>query len=340
MPNHVRAWRRDAYRRIGGHDAALPVADDYELLVRTFLHGRMARIPRPLYVQHHAIDGSNASRRQNAEILRRVAAVAARHADALDARCLSLAAPRAADAPTGAEPISAASACVDVLAEAAEDAGEPLVSVVVPTYRRPGPLARAVESALGQRYARLEVLVVGDGCPDVDAVVDAIDDPRVRHANLAEHHGDGGAAPRNQALKLMARGTLVAYLDDDNAWHPEHVDSLVTLLTAEPAATFAFSSIEVAGETIVCRRPRRYLIDTSALLHRRFLLERFGYWRPVADADYAHDWELVSRWAGEPWVASLRATARYDLDSSAQDGRVLEAMRAAAEQERVRAERR
>ena len=31
VPNHVRAWRRDVYWRIGGHNAALHVADDYEL---------------------------------------------------------------------------------------------------------------------------------------------------------------------------------------------------------------------------------------------------------------------------------------------------------------------
>jgi Glycosyl transferase family 2 len=166
------------------------------------------------------------------------------------------------------------------------------------------------------------VLVVGDACPFVDEVVGTFDDPRVRHWNLAEHAGDLGATPRNYALKTVARGTLIAYLDDDNQWTPDHLASLVGLLVADPTAAFA------------CRRPRRFQIDTSALLHRRHLLDRFGYWRPPSDVDYAHDWELVSRWDGEPWVASLKPTLSYTLETSHQDHRAVQSMKAIAEDER------
>lgn len=49
-PNHFRAWRKDFYHRIGGHHSDYPVADDHELLLRTFLMGRMKRIPKVLYL--------------------------------------------------------------------------------------------------------------------------------------------------------------------------------------------------------------------------------------------------------------------------------------------------
>lgn len=336
VPNHLRAWRTAFYRRIGGHDHRLPVADDYELIVRTFLTGTMARIPRPLYVQHHRPAGANTSRRRNDEIQRRVAETAASHKEALDHRCLSLGLTLpTASSWLSAAPLATGNAVIDVVAEAASDLGTPLVSVVLPTYRRPDLLRRAVASALGQTYATTEVMVVGDACPFVDEVVAEIADPRVRHANLTVHAGDLGAAPRNFALKTMARGTLIAYLDDDNWWTPDHLASLVGLLVADPTVAFAFGSFEVAGETIVCRRPRRYQIDTSALLHRRYLLERFGYWRSPADTGYAHDWELVSRWDGEPWVASLRATLRYTLETSHQDERALRTIKAVADEERL-----
>lgn len=338
VPNHVRAWRTAFYRRIGGHDHRLPIADDYELVVRTFLHGTMARIPRPLYIQHHGTRGESASRRRNDEIQRRVEQIAAQYQTALDRRCLALGlTPAVAAAParwSTTAPISAGNALIDVVAEAAADLGTPLVSAVLPTYRRPDLLRRSIASALGQTYANLEVLVVGDACPFVDEVVAGIDDPRLRHGNLAEHNGDLGATPRNFALKAMARGTLIAYLDDDNWWQPDHLTSLVDLLVAQPTAAFAFSSFEVAGETIECRRPRRFQIDTSTLLHRRWLLERFGYWRPPSDADWAHDWELVSRWEGEPWVASLRPTLRYTLETSHQTLDTVRRMKAVADEER------
>jgi len=50
-PNHVRAWRASDYREIGGHNPKLAVIDDYDLLCRTYLHGkRMARIDKCLYL--------------------------------------------------------------------------------------------------------------------------------------------------------------------------------------------------------------------------------------------------------------------------------------------------
>jgi len=199
----------------------------------------------------------------------------------------------------------------------------------MPTYRRPEPLRRAIDSVLRQSYTNLELLVVGDQCPSVDRVVDMIDDPRLRHWNLAQHHDDAGATPRNYALLAMARGTLVAYLDDDNLWRADHLESLVNLLIAEPTAAF-----EIAGETIVCRRPRRFQIDTSALVHRRFLLDRFGYWIPSSEADGAHDWELVSRWDGESWVASHRPTLLYSYDPTRHHPDLVQVLKGVADEER------
>jgi glycosyltransferase involved in cell wall biosynthesis len=51
MPNHVRMWRKDVYNQIGGHSKYFPVADDYELIVRTFLHTKMIHVKKMLYLQ-------------------------------------------------------------------------------------------------------------------------------------------------------------------------------------------------------------------------------------------------------------------------------------------------
>ena len=333
-PNHLRAWRTTSYRRIGGHDHRLPVADDYDLMVRTFLDGTMAHIPRPLYIQHHSPAESNTSRRRNGEIQERVAEIAAVHREALDWRCLSRGVTPSTSPPWSWRPTVSATVRVDPMADRAADTGDPLVTVVIPTHNRPDLLHRAIESALGQSFRNIEVLVVGDACPAVDAVVDGIPDERLRHGNLIERASDLGATPRNYALKAMARGTLIAYLDDDNWWEPDHLASLVAEFRRDPTIAFAFSSFTVAGQTIECRRPRRFQIDTSALLHRRLLVERFGYWRTPDEADYAHDWELVSRWDGEPWAATLRPTLHYTLETSHQNAMSVQTMLAIADEER------
>ena len=74
-PNHVRAWRADVYRQIGGHDPTLPVADDYDLCVRTVLATQTHHIPKLLYKQH--IGAHTAQRQRNADIQRLVAQIAA-----------------------------------------------------------------------------------------------------------------------------------------------------------------------------------------------------------------------------------------------------------------------
>src|SRR5262249_43486308 len=153
------------------------------------------RIPRPLYVQHHRRDRANTSRVRNAGIQEVVAIESARYGPRLDQRLTALGATPhddRSDPLTDHLPLPAVNAVIDVVAEAAADVGWPLVSVVIPTYQRPETLRRAVDSALGQSYSNIEVLVVGDACPNVDEVIGPILDPRLRHANLASNHADQG----------------------------------------------------------------------------------------------------------------------------------------------------
>ena len=51
MPNHVRCWKREIYNKIGGHNKNLPVADDFELILRTFINTRMVHVKKMLYLQ-------------------------------------------------------------------------------------------------------------------------------------------------------------------------------------------------------------------------------------------------------------------------------------------------
>lgn len=82
VPNHVRAWRRDDYRAIGGHNPDLPVADDYELLLRTAIATKIRKINKMLYKQH--IAPVTAQRQRNAEIQARVAEIHGTYSQILD----------------------------------------------------------------------------------------------------------------------------------------------------------------------------------------------------------------------------------------------------------------
>jgi glycosyltransferase involved in cell wall biosynthesis len=87
-PNHVRAWTRSCYFAIGGHNRLIHVADDFELMIRTFLHTRMMRIPKLCYLQY--LDGGNTQRIRNQDIQRHVRYLRWKYDRQIHARFLEL----------------------------------------------------------------------------------------------------------------------------------------------------------------------------------------------------------------------------------------------------------
>ena len=68
LPNHPRAWTRDFYHMIGGHREELLVADDYDMLVRSFLNTKYIAIPDLLYIQYRNENGDNSTFQRNRQI--------------------------------------------------------------------------------------------------------------------------------------------------------------------------------------------------------------------------------------------------------------------------------
>jgi glycosyltransferase involved in cell wall biosynthesis len=88
-PNHVRAWTRACYTSIGGHNRFLHVADDFELLIRTFLQTTMVRIPILGYLQFIE-NGANTQRVRNQDIQRHVRALCWKYDRRIHERFLAL----------------------------------------------------------------------------------------------------------------------------------------------------------------------------------------------------------------------------------------------------------
>lgn len=65
-PDHVRAWRKDLYHQIGGHNVDLSICDDHELMIRTYLETDFYHIPKVLYI--YRITGDNSWLERNEAI--------------------------------------------------------------------------------------------------------------------------------------------------------------------------------------------------------------------------------------------------------------------------------
>jgi len=58
MPNHIRVWKTELYDKIGKHNPRLSVSDDYELLVKSYIHGKWCHIRECGYYQYRNHDGN------------------------------------------------------------------------------------------------------------------------------------------------------------------------------------------------------------------------------------------------------------------------------------------
>ena len=86
-PNHVRAWRKSFYESIGGHNKELHIADDYEIVVRTFLKTRMIRVPKLCYLQYIS---ESAQEARNRDIHRHVRSIRLHYDRMIHERLLDL----------------------------------------------------------------------------------------------------------------------------------------------------------------------------------------------------------------------------------------------------------
>lgn len=84
MPNHCRIWRSDVYHKIGGHNKNISVADDYELIVKTFLETKFLHIRKMLYLQWN--DGNSTVTNNVIDINRRARAIRDHYNDKIKAR--------------------------------------------------------------------------------------------------------------------------------------------------------------------------------------------------------------------------------------------------------------
>jgi GT2 family glycosyltransferase len=98
----------------------------------------------------------------------------------------------------------------------------PAISIITATYNRSAALAVAIRSVLAQTFTDWELIVVGDACTDDTAeVVAHFADPRIRYVALTRNFGEQ-AGPNNVGI-AQARAELVAFLNHDDLWLPDHL---------------------------------------------------------------------------------------------------------------------
>jgi succinoglycan biosynthesis protein ExoO len=171
---------------------------------------------------------------------------------------------------------------------------QPDVSFLIAAYNAERSLARAIESALGQREVRAEVIVVDDCSSDRTAdVARLFPEERVRLVRLEQNRGPGGA--RNAGL-AVARGPWIAVLDADDTVHPDRLARMIA--RAESAgAEIAVDNLDVVSEmsgatkTMFAQKQLEKFptLTLADFIGANLLFEEtfsFGYMKPIFERQF------------------------------------------------------
>lgn len=186
--------RKDIFWECGGYDERFKYSQDYDLWLRMSERFRLSNIPEPLYYWRATLKAISKSNETDQKHDARLAVT-----EAENRRCTEI-----------------------------TSKGHPFVSVIVPTYNRPEMLKGTIESILSQTYKNFEIIIVNDNGVEVKDIVNNLNtNNKIRYFKHAQN--EGLASARNTGI-LMSKGTHIAYLDDDDIFYPEHLETLVDFL--------------------------------------------------------------------------------------------------------------
>jgi glycosyltransferase involved in cell wall biosynthesis len=116
---------------------------------------------------------------------------------------------------------------------------KPLVSILINNYNYARFLADAIESALGQTYETIEVLVVDDGSTDNSRDVIAKFGNRIQSILKT----NGGQASSFNAGFEASNGEFLCFLDADDVFRPDKARELVETMTADSSLGWYFDRV-------------------------------------------------------------------------------------------------
>lgn len=213
------------------------------------------------------------------------------------------------------------------------------VSVIIPCYNTGRYLAEAIQSVLDQTYHDFEIIIVDDGSTDdTREVARRFDDSRVHYIWQANK---GLAGARNTGLRA-AKGELVAFLDADDTYLPEKLQSEVEVMLGSPGIAMVVNGwifVDPEGSPLDIVQPWQehpadpglayWLLGLPFVVHgvmlRRDKLAQIGYFDETLKA--SEDWDLFIRLAAGGsdmvWGRKIVCTYRIHQQNMTRSGRRL-----------------
>lgn len=145
---------------------------------------------------------------------------------------------------------------------------EPLVSIIVRTCGRPNVLRETLISLRKQTYKNIEVVIVEDGENKSEEMIKKeFSDLNILYKATGEKKGRCKVGNLGMTL---AHGKYLNFLDDDDLFFADHVETLVQALTKNPQYKLAYSTSFETKIEIKSKEPNyEYVEESRVLVHNR-----------------------------------------------------------------------
>lgn len=115
-------------------------------------------------------------------------------------------------------------------------------SVVIPLYNKGKSIRKTLQAALDQTFSDYEILVIDDGSTDDSLAVARSMEPLGVH--IIEQENQGVSVARNTGI-LHAKGEYICFLDADDIWHPDYLETIDRLTNAYPESDMFVTAYRV-----------------------------------------------------------------------------------------------
>jgi len=200
--------------------------------------------------------------------------------------------------------------------------GTPLVTIITRTHgERHEFLRQSLASVFRQTYRPIQIVVVEDGGDNMRSLLDTITPPAGITVDYESLPKRGRCYAGNRGLEL-AQGKLFGFLDDDDLFLPDHVESLVQCLNANPLAVGAYSCAWEIPTDVISLAPLQYVEGRKRLFGRAdWSLSRLWSYNYITIQSLLLKKELYLKYGGlneeldclEDWDLWLRYTAEGNL---------------------------
>lgn len=153
------------------------------------------------------------------------------------------------------------------------------ISVVIPLFNKEPHVKRTLNSVLNQTIQDFEVIVIDGGSSDNGPVIVenfASADPRIK---LVQQVGTGVSDARNQGINESKSG-LIAFLDADDEWMPNYLETILRLRQNYPCAGLYATSIknEFTDNVLMeLNEGLRKLVPNEGLILNYFAIYKHGH---------------------------------------------------------------